>query len=104
MSNHIILDCNILVYMKDKLNSLKFLLSEFNTFMYQPCISELKKFKIKKPEWIKTLDTIYYNCDIAILNSKGYSVLTNDKNLKRSLKNKGIRVYTLSKSKYILKG
>jgi len=92
---------------KDNLKDI--LLEPFELFIIEKTLKELEKKRLNKLilEMIKDLNIIkspLTHVDEAILSLEGYLVATQDKELKRRLKAKGIKTISIiSKGKYILK-
>lgn len=98
---NIIIDTNILLYMKKKLAYLNSLLKEFNIYVLNSTICEIKDEINLDALNYTFLNSKILNVDQGILHLNGYSILTNDKRLGRALKKKGTKVYKISHSKYI---
>jgi|SRR3989344_853495 len=94
------------INIEDKLKDL--LLEPFELFIVENTLKELEKKRLKNLslkmlKGLKTLPSITKHVDDEITNLEGYIVATNDKELKRRLKEKGIKLISLvNKSKYII--
>ena len=94
------------INIEDKLKDL--LLEPFELFIVENTLKELEKKRLKNLslkmlKGLKTLPSITKHVDDEITSLEGYIVATNDKELKRRLKKKGVKLISLvNKSKYII--